>query len=398
MTGTWEVDALAAAAQETPERLAWYARAGLLHRDDNGGYAANSLQRLRLIRYARLRGITDEDLALATKEQGDLLGIFEELAPPEARTYDLEQAAAQAGVPAAFLDELVHLLGLEEDRGNVHKDDVDALNLLGQALALGIPDEAMLQLVRVFADATERLADAQARIFHDFVHEQFRASGLSGKQLLESTEAIAKPALTLVEPAIVYFHRRAWQKANREDFLRHLAEATSSPAERPGDTTAAVMFVDLAGFTPLTIALGDHGVADVLRVFSMTVRDACSRHGGRIIKQIGDAFMLVFDRPADAVRFGADLHASAAKVEDLPALHIGAHWGRVLYREGDYYGGGVNLAARIASSTDPDQFLVSSELADAAGEHEAIHYVPLPPISLKGVDGPVAVAEVRTDT
>src|SRR5436190_15090601 len=394
-SSSWEPRALATASHESVDRLAWYAEAGLLLREQDGAYAPDSLHRLRLIRYARQRGISDEDLALATKEQGDLLGIFEDLTPHDTRIHDLDQAAATAGVPTPLLDELVHLLGLEDERDSVHQDDIDALNLLGQALALGIPEEALLQLIRVLADATERLADAQVRIFHDHVHEQFRAAGLSGMQLLESTEAIGKPALALVEPAIVYFHRRAWQKANRDDFLRHLAEATSPPAERPGDATAAALFVDLAGFTPLTLALGDHGVADVLRVFAMTVRDVCSRHGGRIIKQIGDAFMLVFDRPSDAITFGADLQRTAKAVEDLPELHIGAHWGIVLYREGDYYGNGVNLAARIASSTDPDQFLVSQQLADAAGPHDGIQLTPLSPRELKGVDRPVHVVAVQ---
>ena len=57
----------------------------------------------------------------------------------------------------------------------------------------------------------------------------------------------------------------------------------------------------------------------------MTVRERCSRHGGRIVKQIGDAFMLVFDRPADAIRFGVDLQKAARSIDDLPGLHIGAH-------------------------------------------------------------------------
>ena len=392
---SWEPEALAIASHESVDRLVWYAEAGLLIRDEAGGYAADSLHRLRMIRYARQRGISDEDLAIASKEQGDLLGIFEDLTPAEARTHDLDEAADAAGVPKPLLDELIQLLGLEEERDSVHQDDVDALNLLGQALALGIPAEAMLQLIRVFADVTERLADAQVRIFHDYVHEAFRAGGMSGIQLLEATEAIGKPALALVEPAIVYFHRRAWQKANRDDFLRHLAEATTPPAARPGDAIAAVMFVDLAGFTPLTLALGDHGVADVLRVFSITVREVCSRHGGRIIKQIGDAFMLVFDRPAEAVGFGADLQRTAQKIDDLPGLHIGAHWGNVLYREGDYYGNGVNLAARIASSTDPDQFLVSQDLADAVGANDTVQLKALASRELRGVDRPVAVVEVQ---
>ena len=391
---SWTPEALSAAAHETPERLAWLADAQLLVRHEDGGYGPDSLHRLRLIRYARARGISDEDLAVATKEQGDLLGIFGDLTPPETRTHDLGLAAAQAGVPPELVEELIHLLGLEDERDSVHQDDVDALALLGQALELGLPEPALRQLIRVFADVTERLADTQVRVFHDYVHEQFRAAGLSGRELLEATEEIAGPGLGLVEPAILYFHRRAWQKANREDFLRHLAEATTPPAERPGDATAAVMFVDLAGFTPLTLALGDHGVADVLHVFSTAVREARALHGGRIVKQIGDAFMLVFDRPGEAIRFGTALHGHAQATEELPGLHIGAHWGTVLHREGDYYGNGVNLAARIASSTEPDQFLVSNELAEAAGDQPGARYVPRPARTLKGVDRPVGVTEV----
>src|SRR5207253_968723 len=75
--------------------------------------------------------------------------------------------------------------------------------------------------------------------------------------------------------------------------------------------------------------------------------------------------------------------------------HIGAHWGTVLYREGDYYGNGVNLAARIASSTDPDQFLISQDLADAANPTDAVGLAPLSPRELKGVDRPIHVFEVR---
>ena len=387
-TTAWAPNALAAAAHESTERLTWYSEAGLLMRDPAGGYAPDSLYRLHLIRHARHRGITDAELALATKEQGDLLGIFEDVKAPDTRVYNLDEAAHQAGVPASLLDELVHLLGLEDERDSVGKDDVDALGLLGQALALGIPEDALLLMLRVFADLTERLADAQVRIFHDHVHERFRADGLSGRRLLESAEAIGKPALSLVEPAILYFHHRAWQKANRDDFLRHLAEATTAPAARPGDATAAVMFVDLAGFTPLTLALGDHGVAEVLQVFSSAVRGRCDRHGGRIVKQIGDAFMLVFDRATDAISFGVDLQDAASMIDDLPGLHVGAHWGQVLYREGDYYGTSVNLAARIASSTEPDQFLVSAELAGAAHPPGTVGLAPLPPRRLKGMDGP----------
>jgi len=60
--------------------------------------------------------------------------------------------------------------------------------------------------------------------------------------------------------------------------------------------------------------------------------------------------MLTFARPADAIEFGLAMDRFVDAEPQFPALHIGAHHGSVLYREGDYVGGTVNLAARVASS------------------------------------------------
>src|SRR5262249_37808884 len=153
-------------------------------------------------------------------------------------------------------------------------------------------------------DATDRLADAVVRTFHDYVHERLRAEGLGGRELIEANQAVGRPALDLLEPAILYFHRRAYQRANREDLLRHLAEETTPPAATPGEEQATVLFVDLVSFTPLTATMGDQAAAEVLRRFSVTVRRSATKHRGRILKQIGDAFMLMFTQPADAIEFG----------------------------------------------------------------------------------------------
>src|SRR4051812_45822788 len=75
----WPLDRLVEVCRETPERLRWYADTGLLTRDSPDMFAPDSMHRVRLIQHAHRRGITDEDLAVAVKEQGDLLGVFEEL-------------------------------------------------------------------------------------------------------------------------------------------------------------------------------------------------------------------------------------------------------------------------------------------------------------------------------
>ncbi|WP_006243221.1 hypothetical protein [Mycolicibacterium tusciae] len=184
------------------------------------------------------------------------------------------------------------------------ESDVATLQVAAKALALGKPRDAPMQIVHVFADATDRLAHAIVRTFHNYVHERFRAQGLTGPDLLAASESVGKPLLDLVEPTLVYFHRRAYQRANREDLLRHLAEPTTPPSTTPGEEQATVLFVDLASFTPLTATMGDHAAAEVSRRFGATVRSSAARHRGRILKQIGDEFMLLFAQPADANTFG----------------------------------------------------------------------------------------------
>ena len=395
MAEPWSAHRLTELTGESKERLTWYATAGMLHADpdDPELFAADTLHRLRLIQHAHRRGISDEDLAVAIKDQGDLLNVFEELNTGGMLEQSLVEVARASGTPPRLLAELTDLLVVSDD-DRATEEDAAAVDLLNQALQLGVPEEALIQLIRVFVECTGRLADAEVRIFHDHVHDQFRAQGLSGGDLLAATEAVGKPALGLVEPAVLYFHRRAYQKANREDLLRHLAEATTPPAATPGETTGTVMFVDLAGFTPLTVTLGDSGVAVVLQRFASIIRRSADTNAGRIIKQIGDAFMLVFDRPADAIRFGTTVVSECDVDPDLPPLHVGAHHGPLLYRDGDYFGNAVNLAARITSATDAGQFLISEDLAIAA-DASVDQLERVPPRPLKGVAHESALFAVR---
>jgi adenylate cyclase len=279
--------------------------------------------------------------------------------------------------------------------GSGSESDVAALRMLARALELGMPVDALLQIVRVFVDATDRLADGVVRTFHDYVHEPFRAKGLVGADLLEATQGVGRPMLELVEPTIVYFLRQAYRRASREDLLRHLAEDTTVPSATPGVEHLTVLFVDLASFTPLTAMMGDRTAADVLGRFGAIVRTTASRHRGRILKQIGDAFMLVFAQPKDAVEFGLAVDHFVGAEPQFPALHLGAHYGNVLYRDGDYVGSTVNLAARVASAGAAGQFLITEELRSAAGDLADGELVELPPKRLKGIAHPMRLVQVR---
>ena len=394
MAGLWSLDKLAAVSGETEGRLRRYVDMGLLHRQANGEFEPDSLHRLRLIQFAQTRGVSDDQLAAVTVSQGDLLGTFNELHASTDAATDLAAAARELGVDDDVMAELAEILGWD-DVGTGTEADVAALRVTAKALALGMPRDALMQMVRVFTDVMDRLADAEVRTFHDYVHERFRAQGLTGPQLLETTQSVGKPVLELAEPALLYFHRRAYQRANREDLLRHFAEETHPPSATPGEEQATVLFADLASFTALTATMGDHMAVDILGRFSATVRASTGLCGGRIVKQIGDAFMVMFNRPADAIEFGLEMDRFVQAESQFPALHIGAHHGTVLYREGDYVGATVNLAARVASAGAAGKFLITADLRDAVGDVTDADFVSLPPQRLKGIRDPICLIEVR---
>ena len=73
----------------------------------------------------------------------------------------------------------------------------------------------------------------------------------------------------------------------------------------------------------------------------------------------------------------------------------GIHWGPVLYREGDYYGATVNLAARIVAEAAADQVLVSADLRDAVGDVEDVVFLAEGFRTVKHVAEPVEVYDAR---
>jgi adenylate cyclase len=177
--------------------------------------------------------------------------------------------------------------------------------------------------------------------------------------------------------------------------LHLMEEVTGAPPEIPGELRVTTMFIDLASFTTLTSTMGDEAAAQVLDRFSDLVRKAALRHEGKLVKQIGDAFMLVFDDPARAIANGLEVRETAAAEPDFPAVRIGAHIGDVLYREGDYVGTNVNIAARVAALAHRDQFVVTDELRAAAGSSVAARYAALGPQLLKGVPDKRQLYDVR---
>ena len=145
----------------------------------------------------------------------------------------------------------------------------------------------------------------------------------------------------------------------------------------------AIAFLDISGFTSLTEEHGDEAAAELVGAIEDLVEAGARRHGGKIVKRLGDGVMLHFAQPAQAVAAARELVAGAAEA-GLPPARVGIDSGRVVFRDGDYYGRTVNLAARIAEHAGPGDVLVSEAVAAVV---EGL--VEAGPAELKGLRDPI---------
>ena len=131
------------------------------------------------------------------------------------------------------------------------------------------------------------------------------------------------------------------------------------------------------------------------------VRELLPRQGGREVKVMEDGFLLEFDRGLSAVRFGLALQQAVAERNRLVPperrleLRMGAHLGPVVHREGEVFGDGVNLAARIESLARPGALYVSEPVAREVEGHPLTYAVRLGRAELKKIRLPVAIFRVE---
>ena len=301
------------------------------------------------------------------------------------------------GVNSELVARLWDAIASEDLAERTHPEDVEMLRGWKVALDAGFPEEALFQVVRVYVDALARVAEAEAHLFHFYVHERLKDAGLSGPEVVAATEVASGRMRALIEPAVLYFHRRGMARALREDMLLHLAEY-AGPVDRPNTPAQlrlAIAFLDLASFTPLTESMGDVAAAEVVGRFSELVREVVNRYHGRVVERIGDAFMLVFAEPRSAVACALEIDRRSTTEPQFTAVRGGVHFGPVLYREGGYVGSNVNIASRVAGEARRHQVLVTAAVRTEASGLTDVEFVPLGKRALKGLAEAPELFEAR---
>jgi adenylate cyclase len=132
----------------------------------------------------------------------------------------------------------------------------------------------------------------------------------------------------------------------------------------------AVAFVDLAGFTAMTEAHGDHYAADVHDAFVGALARSCSSTGGdvRCVKHLGDGALLVAASGGLLVSALLDGVRDEGEAELCLRVRAGVHAGPVLRVDTvhgqDYLGHTVNVAARLCGQAAPGELVLSGSVRD----------------------------------
>jgi adenylate cyclase len=360
--------------------------------DDPSIVVQHELGRMRLLFAWSQAGFPPETIMRLVDQKALSITFLDAPGVQTAERLDRRYAdiARERGVPERLVERLHESIGFEPP--NPHdlagEDDIALLDVMELFRSVGVPDEAVVGLFAVYAEAVRRLAKAEAELYEANIEERLRASGMTERELIEFGTDFGNRVSAALEKALVLVYRRHRVHAWIEHSVNHVeaaleAEGIESHVPQP----PAICFVDLTGYTRLTEERGDRFAADVAAQLASLVKDISRRRGGSPIRWLGDGGMFHFRDPAHAVEAGLDMVEQAPAI-GLPPAHIGIHAGPVIFQDGDVYGRTVNLASRLASVAQASQVVVSEDVAQLA---DRFSYQDLGPVTLKGVTVPIRV-------
>ncbi len=359
-----------------------------------GRWTATAAAQARVVSRMRERGYSLEDLKNAGREGRLAFGFTEELFSETGERIPVEEVARETGLEPELIERILVILGTPTGRRrSLTADDAAALRHCARVLAAGFPLVAFLQLVRVYVQSMRRIADAEVRLFHLYVHEPLIRDAVPELEMAAEMGDLAGDILPLAAPLTEYLHNRYLRFFLEQDVVGHMESGLGADTAEIelGQVTVTLCFIDLTGFTRYTEEEGDMEALDVVENFVETVESTLPPEA-TIVKTIGDEVMVVSPDAASltawAVRF-------LSGFPQRPQPRVGIHCGEAVYRDGDYFGGQVNLAHRVVNRALAGEVLVTDRVAAAIAGSDRLALEPIGQVSLKGFPVPTDLFVVR---
>jgi len=150
----------------------------------------------------------------------------------------------------------------------------------------------------------------------------------------------------------------------------------------------AICFAAVTGGTLLYQKLGDSSALLAIKKHLEMLSEAIIANNGQVVKTIGDGIMATFPtaiNAIDASRSMALIVDTHPKISGIKlSVRIGIHYGHVLEQNGDFWGDGVNVAARLSGLAKDGEVFMSRDTADAIPQKMQRHLRDLSGLSIKG--------------
>ena len=166
---------------------------------------------------------------------------------------------------------------------------------------------------------------------------------------------------------------------------------------------AAILAADVAGYSRLIGADEQETLSRLRAIRAEIVDPLVAQYRGRIVKTTGDGLLVEFTSVVDALQCATEIQVvmternTGIDTEKRIELRMGINMGDVVVEDGDVFGDGVNVAARLEGLANPGGICVSSRVQEDAAGRLDIAFDDLGKQNLKNIARPVHVYRVRLE-
>jgi adenylate cyclase len=174
-------------------------------------------------------------------------------------------------------------------------------------------------------------------------------------------------------------------------------------ADRVRRRLAAVLALDVVSYSRLMGQDEAGTLAALIELRKTIVEPIVSSHGGRIVKLMGDGALVEFASAVDAVECGIAIQNSIStgnsgrSDDEAIRIRIGINLGDIILEDGDIYGDGVNVAARLETIAEPGGICISGTIFDQVERKVSAHFEDLGVQEVKNIAHPVRIYRVGSN-
>src|SRR3954466_2728782 len=159
---------------------------------------------------------------------------------------------------------------------------------------------------------------------------------------------------------------------------------------------AAIVCADVAGYSRM-MGADEEGTHATFKAHRTAVYPIILNHGGRVVKNTGDGFLLEFPSIVGAIEAAVGMQSLMAERNNhIPAdrvmqFRIGIHMGDVMADEDEVFGDDVNIAVRLETVAAPGGLAVSGKACHEAGKRVSVMLADAGPHRFKNIEEPIQV-------